>query len=85
MMVVPVEASAASLKIGTPRVLFEDPYRGMLDVPASGGVANYDVSPDGRHFVMVELSGLSGRGSDTVRLQMVLNWLEELSQRVPRN
>jgi len=84
-MVVPVEATAASLKIGTARVLFDDPYMAMLDVPASGGVANYDISPDGRHFAMVELSGLSGRGTETVRLQMVLNWTEELRQRVPRN
>jgi hypothetical protein len=53
----------------------------MLDVPASGGVANYDISPDGQHFVMVELSGLSARGSDAVRVQMVLHWIEELRQR----
>jgi serine/threonine-protein kinase len=82
MMVVPVQASASSLKIGTPRVLFDDPHMLMLDVPASGGVANYDISPDGRHFAMVEPSGAPGRGTDTVRFQMVLNWVEELRQRV---
>jgi hypothetical protein len=39
--------------------------------------ANYDVSPDGRHFVMVKDETGSGR------LNVVLNWTEELKRLVP--
>jgi hypothetical protein len=42
----------------------------------------YDVAPDGQRFVMVD-------GSESapppVRLNLVLNWSQELEQRVPRH
>jgi len=37
-------------------------------------MANYDVTPDG-HFVMVK--------NDPARLNVVLNWFEELKRKVP--
>jgi hypothetical protein len=40
-------------------------------------VANYDVSADGQRFVMVKDESSAGR------LDIVLNWNEELKQRVP--
>ena len=40
-------------------------------------IANYDVSPDGQRFVMVKDDSASGR------LSIVLNWFEELKERVP--
>ena len=41
--------------------------------------ANYDVSPDGERFVM--LQGVEGtRGS---QISVVLNWFEELKRLVP--
>ena len=40
-------------------------------------IPNYDVSSDGQRFVMVKDDSSSGR------LNIVLNWLEELKQRVP--
>lgn len=39
-------------------------------------IPNYDVSPDGERFLMVKDESSSGR------LNIVLNWLEELRQRV---
>ena len=63
-----------SFSAGTPTMLFEGTFR-------SGNVAraDYDVTPDGQRFVMVQQGGLLG-GS---QLNVVLNWFEELKQRVP--
>lgn len=45
-------------------------------------VANYDVTPDGQRFIMIK----SGEKPATVsRINVVLNWFEELKQRVPSN
>ena len=59
--------------LSPPRVLFEQRYAYGTGVTT----ANYDISSDGRRFVMVK--GESGSG----RLNLVLNWLEELKQRLP--
>jgi hypothetical protein len=71
MMVVDVSTSP-DLTLSQPRVLFEQQY-------AFGGqtIPNYDVSPDGQRFVMVKDDSASGR------LNIVLNWMEELKARVP--
>jgi Tol biopolymer transport system component len=72
MMSVAVETSP-KLSLGAPRVLFDLRYAfgSGLTVP------NYDVSPDGQRFVMVKEESSSGR------LNVVLNWTEELRARVP--
>lgn len=63
MMVVDVSASRR-LTLSTPRVLLEQRY-------AVGTVtfANYDIAPDGQHFVMVKEEvggGASRRGAELV-------------------
>ncbi len=42
--------------------------------------ANYDVTPDGQRFVMVKPSEQQGAAT---QINVVLNWFEELKQRVP--
>jgi serine/threonine-protein kinase len=66
MMVVSLETEPR-FQVGTPRVLFTDPY-------AKQGwfIANYDVSPDGRKFLMVKGEEVDGR------LVVVQNWPELL-------
>ncbi|MCZ6750264.1 MAG: hypothetical protein O7E51_00365 [Acidobacteria bacterium] len=60
---------------GTPRLLFEGTYE------LSGGTrANYDVTPDGQRFVMVQLGEV---GSEATQINIVLNWFEEMKRRVP--
>jgi len=50
--------------------------------PAGRSGRPYDVSPlDGR-FLMTK--GANGRGDDAVQVSVVLNWQEELKQRVQR-
>ena len=62
----------------TPVPLFAAPY--MLDNAAGGGGnPNYDISPDGEQFIFVE----SGSSGVSPHISVVLNWFEELKERVP--
>jgi serine/threonine-protein kinase len=62
----------ADLTLSQPRQLFEQRY-----VFQNISLANYDVSLDGQRFLMIKDEAGSGR------LNVVLNWFEELKQRVP--
>ena len=73
LMVVEVEAGTA-FTAGRPQVLFEESYD--FD-PLGAGLPNYDAAPDGR-FLMVR----GGAGSPA-QITVVLNWFEELKERVP--
>jgi Tol biopolymer transport system component len=61
---------------GTPRLLFESPY-----VPTPATFPNYDVSSDGQRFLM--LKPVDQSGAAVTQINVVLNWFEELKQRVP--
>ena len=75
MMAVDV-ATKPVFAAGKPRVLFEGRY-----APTVFTAPNYDVSPDGRRFLMLKPSE-SAEAAPT-RINVVLNWFEELKQRVP--
>jgi serine/threonine-protein kinase len=76
LVAVPI-TTTPTFSVGTPRVLFEGPFR--IDGPFRG----YDVTPDGQRFVMVrEVPQQPGRVSQMVLVQ---NWLEELKRLVPTN
>ena len=45
-------------------------------------MANYDIAPDGKRFVMVEEPKTTNAAS-TTRLNVALNWSDELKRRVP--
>jgi len=70
LMTVPVETQP-TFKAGTPRMLFRDAiYMGQRD---------YDVAPDGEHFLMIKRKEASV-GENQVN--MVLHWNEELKGKV---
>jgi hypothetical protein len=55
----------------------------MRDISGSaGGMANYDISPTGDRFVMVEAPAATAT-TDAVTMVLVLNWFEELRTRMP--
>jgi eukaryotic-like serine/threonine-protein kinase len=83
LLTVRIDQTASSLTVGAPTKVFDDPYR--LDTGgAAGGVANYDISPSGQRFVMVEEPRpANSAATETVRLQVILNWFEELKRRAP--
>ena len=60
---------------GKPRMLFEGPY-----VPSPRSFADYDVSPDGQRFLMLKRSE---EAQAPAEINVVLNWFEELKQKVP--
>ena len=75
MMAVDI-ATQPSFAAGKPRTLFEGRY-----VPPPVPIANYDVSPDGQRFLMLKPNE-SAEAAPT-RINVVLNWFEELKQKVP--
>jgi len=75
MMVVPVQMEPA-FKAEKPELLFEGSYLYSITNLST----NYDVTPDGQRFVMVQ-----GAEVEQTQINVVLNWFEELKQVVPTN
>ena len=74
MMVVDVTTQGA-FSAGKPKKLFEGPY-----VPSPRSFPDYDVAPDGQHFLMLKPSEQSQAAG---QINVVLNWFEDLKQKVP--
>ncbi len=75
MMVVGIELTP-EFEPGTPKVLFEDRFdRGNV------AVRDYDVTPDGQRFLMIE----AGEQHVASEIIVVTNWFEELKRLVPTN
>jgi eukaryotic-like serine/threonine-protein kinase len=62
---------------GKPKVLFAGQFQPS---PSPVPNANYDVSPDGQRFLMLKLGG---QDQAPTQINVVLNWFEELRQKVP--
>jgi eukaryotic-like serine/threonine-protein kinase len=75
MMAVEI-SSQSGFSAGKPRILFEGGY-----LPSTVAQPNYDISPDGQRFLMVK-PGEQAQGAPT-QINVVLNWFEELKQKVP--
>ena len=75
MMAVDI-ATQPSFSAGTPRMLFEGQY-----IPTPTTSPNYDVTPDGQRFLM--LKSVEQAQTGPTQINVVLNWFEELKQKVP--
>jgi Tol biopolymer transport system component len=75
MMAVDI-ATQPSFAVGKTRMLFEGEY-----VPTPATLSNYDVSPDGQRFLMLKPS--EQEQTAPTQINVVLNWFEELKQKVP--
>jgi Tol biopolymer transport system component len=75
MMSAPVETQP-TFKAGTPRMLFQGGgyLGGVL------GLGNYDVAPDGQHFLMIKQKE---EPASSKELAITLYWTDELKRRVP--
>jgi serine/threonine-protein kinase len=76
VMTVPIR-DGSSFMAGNTELLFEGAYA----EPVPGPI--YDVSPDGRRFLMIKRAQSTNQTSTARQLVMVLNWVEELKERVP--
>ena len=74
MTAVPVQTTGAFTR-GTPTRLFTTRYVSLATV------APYDVSRDGKRFLMIkEMSGSDPTSAAPASISVVLNWMEELKQ-----
>ena len=72
MMVVSV-ASGSGLTVSKPRLLFKGSY---VQFPSQNVLGSYDISPDGKSFVMIRSDQ-----PPVTQINVVLNWFEELKSR----
>ena len=79
MLVVDVDTSGPFLA-AAPELVFVGAYILTADgTPARA--PNYDIEPDGQHFLMIK-SGAQNEQADA-QITVVLNWFQELTERVP--
>ena len=77
-MAVPVTLGATFAR-GRPEPVFR--FAGIYRM--SNTATAYDIHPDGKRFVMVSEADDRSVASSPQHMQVVLNWHEELKQRVP--
>jgi hypothetical protein len=75
--VLSVPMDLAGGRSGSPVALFAGPYP---DSPGWTRPRSYDVSSDGERFLMLKRSA----GETRPRINVVLNWFDELRAKVPR-
>jgi serine/threonine-protein kinase len=69
-----------SFSLGVPRILFKSIYAGQTNVSGNP----WDISPDGKRLLMMKEPGATASPAGGPRkINIVLNWFEELKQRVP--
>ena len=82
MMVVSVLDTESTFRAGDPSVLFETQYS------FARSTRTYDLAPDGERFLMVKEGAATADDADDPfagleRIHVVLNWTQELLERVP--
>ena len=69
-----------TFSLGVPRTLFKSIYSGQTNTSGTP----WDISPDGKRLLMMKEPGSAASADGGPRkINVVLNWLEELKQRVP--
>ena len=81
LMSVSLSQNDDGLSPGPPEVVLEGRYVGFGSGAGPGRA--YDVSPDGQKFLMIKDAGATGRSVTSSPINVVLNWAEELTDRVP--
>jgi Tol biopolymer transport system component len=81
IMAAPVEATHDSLRVGKPYRVFEGAFRGgMAGLPLAGNsFSDFDVTPDGKRFVMFPASA-AGRRGEHPHVTLYTQWFEELGR-----
>jgi Tol biopolymer transport system component len=79
LMVVPTQTSETTFRSGTPTPVFDTQYAAPVIT------RTYDVSPDGKRFLMFKEGATSDATARPTGIVVVLNWVEELKQKLPAN
>ena len=77
MMVVSLETEP-TFRPGNPEVLFE-----AADFPEVTGPRWFDIAPDGQRFLMTKQGGMTSEDTAPPQINVVQNWFQELTERVP--
>jgi eukaryotic-like serine/threonine-protein kinase len=75
-----------TFSLETPKTLFRGTYVSNVFRYANNDFTTWDISPDGKKFLMMKEpsgSGSSSAGGGPRKINIVVNWFEELKQRVP--
>jgi hypothetical protein len=70
---VTVDASTRTFRYSNPRDLFSGPY--VQEVFGAGDARSYDLSPDGRRFLMMKEPT-----PPPTKVVVVTNWIEEVNR-----
>ena len=81
VMAVPVKTDP-SFSLETPKTLFHGTYVSFGVQGNRTELNPWDISPDGKRFLMVKQPDALAYGGPR-KINIVVNWLEELKQRVP--
>ena len=77
-------ATAPTFSAGTPKMLFQGTHVNSVLWYDDWDHATWDISPDGQRFLMMKETGLAASGVVRPRkINVVLNWFEELKRLVP--
>jgi len=68
-------------KAGKPRELFRGSY--YTENVGQAALPMWDISPDGKRFLMMKEISSPSTGESPRKINVVVNWFEELKQRVP--
>ncbi len=79
MLVIAVEPGP-SFRANAPRVLFTGAF---IRENRLSGASSYDVAGDGQRFVMMTPIVADTGSTGPLRMTVVLNWYQELLERVP--
>jgi serine/threonine protein kinase len=83
VMAVPVKTNP-SFRFETPKILFRGTYLSPVFLSGDWTFAAWDISTDGKRFLMIKESGAATPAAAGPRkINIVVNWTEELKQRVP--
>ena len=78
MLVVSIDVEP-TFNPGNPALLFEAAH-----LRSTSGVARaFDISPDGQRFLMITQGSVGDSTSTEPQINVVLNWHQELLERVP--
>ncbi len=72
-----MQTAGSTFSVGNPTTILNTAYWALLNG------RTYDASPDGQRFLMIKDAAAATSAGTPASLVVVLNWLEELKQRVP--
>jgi serine/threonine-protein kinase len=80
-------AQYSPFRVGSPRKLFRGQYWYGVAGPTGALGRAWDIDPKNDRFLMITMPNAEGAGGPTAQpeIDVVVNWLEELKQRVPKH